>query len=163
MQAILITLTLFAATERSYTLDASLWDIVGELRVADASPEGDFLGDVLPAIQQSLPMVTVRIDAVPTGPSRYYRVQLDLGQPINVREGKRTVLLRGLRYVVLLTPDGGQTHVTSSVDLDVQLPRSCCGLLNRLIDRVGTRLVKEAEAAILRRAKAKMLELGDRK
>lgn len=163
MQAILITLALLGATERSYTVDASLWDIVGELRVADASPENNFLGDVLPALQQSLPVVVVRIYAVPTGPKRYYRIQLDLERPIKVREGGRTVLLRGLRYVVLLTPDGDRTHVTSSVDLNVQLPRTRCELINRMIDRVGGRLVAEAEAAILQRTKAKVLELGELK
>ena len=159
---ILLALALFGATERSYTVDASLWSIVNELRVADASPESDFLGDVLPILQQSLPAIIVRIDAVPTGPKRYYRIQLDLQQPLTVREGGRTVLLRGLRYVALLTPDGDQTHITSSISLDVQLPRTRCRLVNRLIDRVGGRLVVEAEAAILRRAKAKMLELGER-
>jgi hypothetical protein len=160
MQSIVLTLLLLGATERSYTVDARLWDVVGQLRVADASPEGDFLGDVLPALQQSLPVVTVRIDAVPTGPKRSYRIQLDLQQPLTVREGGRTVLLRGLRYVVTLTPDGDRTHVTSSVSLDVRLPQSRCGLVNRLIDRVGGRLVAEAERGILQRAQQKMRSLA---
>jgi len=159
MQSILLALCLLGA-ERSYTVDARLWDIVGELRIADASPEGDFLGDVLPALQEALPVVTVRIDAVPTGPKRYYKIQLDLVQPLTVREGGRTVLLRGLRYTVLLTPDGERTHVTSSVKLDVQLPRSRCGLVQRVIDRVGGRLVAEAERGILQRAQAKMRSLA---
>jgi hypothetical protein len=156
MQSIIIALILLGATERSYTVDASLWNVVGELRVADASPESDFLGDVLPALQQSLPVVTVRIDAVPTGPKRYYRIQLDLQQSIRVKEGGRVVLLRGLRYVATLTPDGDKTHVTSSVDLDVRLPQSRCRLIQRVIDRVAGRLVLEAERGILQRAKAKM-------
>jgi hypothetical protein len=157
--AIIAVLSLLGA-ERSYTVDAALWDIVGELRIADASPEGDFLGDVLPALQEALPVVTVRIDAVPAGPKRYYKIQLDLVQPLTVREGGRTVLLRGLRYVVLLTPDGERTHVTSSVKLDVQLPQTRCGLVNRVIGRVGGRLIAEAEAGILHRAKAKMQGLA---
>jgi hypothetical protein len=115
---------------------------------------------VLPALQQALPVVTVRIDAVPTGPKRYYKIQRDLVQPVTVREGGRTVLLRGLRYTVLLTPDGERTHVTSSVDLDVKLPQTRCGLANRLIVRVGGRLIAEAEAGILYRAKAKMQGLA---
>jgi hypothetical protein len=160
MQSIVLTLLLFGATERSYTVDARLWDVVGELRIADASPESDFLGDVLPALQQSLPVVTVRIDAVPTGPKRYYRIQLDLQQPLTVREGGRTVLLRGLRYTLLLTPDGNRTHVTSSVHLDVRLPQARCGLIQRVIDRVGGRLVVEAERGILHRTQQKMRSLA---
>ena len=162
MHAIVLTLALLGATERSYTVDSSLWSIVGELRVADASPERDFLGDVLPTIQQALPVVDVQINARPTGPKRFYRIQLDLQQPLTVREGGRLVLIRGLRYVATLTPDGDRTHVTSSVDLDVQLPRSHCALVQRVIDRVGSRLVAEAERGILQRSGAKFRELGAR-
>lgn len=160
MNAIVLILSLLGATEHRYTLDTSLWSIVKELRVADASPERAFLGDVFPTIQEALPVVDVTINARPTGPDRFYRIELTLQQPLTVREGGRTVLLRGLRYVATLTPDGQRTHVTSSVDLDVQLPRTHCGLANRLIDRFGRRLIAEAEAGILRRAKAKMLELA---
>jgi len=159
MHAVLIAIILLGA-ERSYVVDAPLWDMVKELRVADASPENDFLGDVLPTLQQTLPVVTVQINAVPTGPKRFYQIQLDLRQPLTVREGGRVVLLRGLRYTATLTPDGDKTYVTSSVDLDVQLPRTRCGLANRLIDRVGRRLIDEAEAGILRRARGQMERLA---
>lgn len=160
MQSILLALALLGATERSYTVDAGLWDVVGELRVSDASPESDFLGDVLPALQKSLPAVDVQINARPTGPERFYRIQLDLQQSIRVKEGGRVVLLRGLRYVATLTPDGDKTHVTSSVDLDVCLPQSHCRIVQRVIDRVGGRLVTEAERGILQRARQKMESLA---
>ena len=159
MHAIVLVLAILGAEQR-YTVPTPLWDIVGELRVADASPESSFIGDVLPKLQEAAPVVTVRIDAVPTGPKRYYRIQLDLVQPLTVREGGRTVLLRGLRYTVLLTPDGDKTHVTSSVRLDVRLPQSRCGLVQRVIDRVGGRLVAEAELGILQRAQQKMRSLA---
>lgn len=162
MHAILLAISVLGVTERSYVVDAPLWDMVKELRVADASPENDFLGDVLPTLQQTLPVVTVQINAVPTGPKRFYQIQLDLRQPLTVREGGRVVLLRGLRYTATLTPDGDKTYVTSSVDLDVQLPQSRCAFVQRAIDRIGGRLVSEAEHGILRRARAKMEALGAR-
>lgn len=162
MHAIAIILICLGASEQRYTVDSSLWDIVGELRVADASPERAFLGDVFPVIQQTLPVVDVQINARPTGPERFYRIELTLRQPITVRGGGRVVLLRGLRYVATLTPDGDKTLVTSSIDLDVQLSRSHCGIVNKIIDRVGGRLVAEAERGILHRAKAKMQELASR-
>lgn len=162
MNAIVLILSLLGATEHRYTLDTSLWSIVKELRVADASPERAFLGDVFPTIQEALPVVDVTINARPTGPDRFYRIELTLQQPITVREGGRTVLIRGMRYVTTLTPDGNQTKVTSSIALDVQLPQSHCRFVQRAIDRIGGRLVSEAEQGILRRARAKMEALGAR-
>jgi len=134
--------------------------VVRELRVADLSPEESFLGDVLPALQQAMPRVIVTAYAVLTGPDRYYRIDLTLDQPIAVKEGGRLVVLRGCRYRAELWPDGQRTIVRSSVDLDVQLPRTRCGLANRLIERIGGRLIAEAEAGILHRAKAKMRGLA---
>jgi len=159
MNTVLVVLALLGA-ERTYTVDAPLWDIVGELRVADMDPKQGFIGDVLPRIQESLPRVIVKLYAVPTGTSRYYRVELLLDQAVTVREGGRLVKLTGCRYVAELWPDGNKTIVRSSIDLDVELPRTRCGLVNRVIDRVGGRLVAEAEQGILYRAKAKMQELA---
>lgn len=162
MHAILLLLTCFSAAEQRYAVDASLLSIARELRVADMSPEESFLGDVFPVIQESLPVVDVQINARPTGRERFYRIELVLRQPITVRQDGRTVLLQGLRYVATLTPDGNRTHVTSRIDLDVQLPQSRCALVQRVIDRVGGRLVAEAERGILHRSRAKMKELAAR-
>jgi hypothetical protein len=162
MHAILLLLSLIGASEQRYTVDASLLSIARELRVADMSPEESLLGDALPTLQRTLPVVDVQINARPTGAKRFYRIQLDLAQPITVKEGGRAVLLRGLRYTATLTPDGDQTRVTSSIDLDVQLPRSHCRFVQRAIDRVGGQAVEAAERGILYRAQDTMQRLAAR-
>jgi len=124
MSALLLLLASLGA-EDSYTLDCSLLSMVEHIRVSDLSPRSDFVTGAIPALRV-LPKTTVKIEAVPTGPERFYHFKINLEQPVWTTQQGRRILVVSLTKELRLTPDdmANVTRVWSSIvlDIDVDLP-----------------------------------------
>lgn len=144
MNSLILVLASIGATTNSYHVDKSMWDIVGSISIGDLDPSSDFIGEVLPEVQKTLPNSRVYVYAIPTGKSRYYKIE------VQVLEGVGHRRVKGVLYRVEFWPDGDRTIVRSFIDLNV---------VGRC--RIIQRLVSAAESAILRRSESVMRRIAD--
>ena len=159
---ILLAATGGRSAETTYTINRPLSQIVDSIRIGDLAPDSRLVSDMMPALR-ALPAVLVEMRAIPTGAQRRYDFVIRLAEPLLTTQDGRKVWILGLTKTLTLTPDDatGTTRVCSGVTVRPQLPRTRCGLVNRLIDRVANKLTLQAEWAILARERQILLSLGE--